>query len=122
MSKSAKLASLAAVQNPCTDAGTLARQAGVTDDVPLHVLAGNVVPLAKGHHMTTVDVQNSSLVLVVAVPKDNVAAPAVRRFPIPCGHQQSGIDCNIFRCQPCHHWQEAIHVRARADDRQNAGN
>ena len=52
-------------------------QAGVTDDVPLFVLAGNVVPLAKGHHMTTVDVRNSSLVLVVAVPKDNAAFPAV---------------------------------------------
>ena len=49
----------------------------MTDDVPLFVLAGNVVPLAKGHHMTTVDVRNSSLVLVVAVPKDNAAFPAV---------------------------------------------
>lgn len=66
-----------------TDASTLVRQAGVTDDVPLHVLAGNVVPLAKGHHMTTVDVQNSSLVLVVAVPKDNVVAPAVRLRAAP---------------------------------------
>jgi len=54
------------------------RQAGVTDDVPLHLLAGNVLPMAKGHHMTTVDVRNSSLVLVVAVPKDNAAFPAVR--------------------------------------------
>lgn len=59
------------------------RQAGVTDDVPLHVLAGNVVPLSKGHHMTTVDVQNSSLVLLVAVPKDNVVAPAVRLCAAP---------------------------------------
>ena len=59
------------------------RQAGVTDDVPLHMLSGNVVPLSKGHHMTTVDVQNSSLVLVVAVPKDNVVAPAVRLRAAP---------------------------------------
>ena len=65
-------------------------QAGVTDDVPLHLLAGNVLPMSKGHHMTTVDVRNSSLVLVVAVPKDNAAFPAVRA----CG------------CSPaCWHWR-----------------
>ncbi len=62
------------------------RQAGVTDDVPLHLLAGNVLPMAKGHHMTTVDVRNSSLVLVVAVPKDNAAFPAVR----VCGSRPAG--------------------------------
>ena len=74
------------------------RQADVTDDVPLHVLAGNVVPLSKGHHMTTVDVQNSSLVLVVAVPKDNVVAPAVRL----CAHLYSQASCLRHYLQ-CNH-------------------
>lgn len=87
----AQVATRVRVQFPfqATDASTLVRQAGVTDDVPLHVLAGNVVPLAKGHHMTTVDVQNSSLVLVVAVPKDNVAAPAVRLCALRCALEQA---------------------------------
>ena len=64
----------------------------MTDDVPLHVLAGNVVPLAKGHHMTTVDVRNSSLALLVAVPKDNAAFPAVRQTAAPpCSAARSDI-------------------------------
>ncbi|KAK9822226.1 hypothetical protein WJX81_001471 [Elliptochloris bilobata] len=75
-----------------TDGGRwVSLNAGVTDDVPLHVLAGNVVPLAKGHHMTTVDVRNSSLVLVVAVPKDNVVAPAARCSGACGAAPQSGV-------------------------------
>jgi hypothetical protein len=50
----------------------LSVQASVTDDIPLHVLGGNIVPMAMGSQfMLTQDVRNSSLALVVAFPAEN---------------------------------------------------
>ena len=47
-------------------------QANVTDNVPLHVLGGNIVPMALGKEfMLTRDVRNASLALVVAFPAEN---------------------------------------------------
>ena len=111
------------VSSQATDASILVRQAGVTDDVPLHVLAGNVVPLAKGHHMTTVDVQNSSLVLVVAVPKDNVVAPAVRLCTTPCVPKPAACCtiCNAVSCLPGRQQWQASCARACTCSRRGAG-
>ena len=50
-------------------------QAGVTDNVPLHVLGGNIIPVALGQEfMTTTAVRNATLALVVALPKENSTA------------------------------------------------
>ena len=47
-------------------------QAGITDNVPLHVLGGNIIPVALGQQfMVTEEVRNASLALIVALPKAN---------------------------------------------------
>ena len=47
-------------------------QAGVTDNVPLHVLGGNIIPVALGtQFMVTEDVRNATISLVVALPAEN---------------------------------------------------
>ena len=47
-------------------------QAGITDNVPLHVLGGNIIPVALGQQfMITEEVRNASLALIVALPKAN---------------------------------------------------
>ena len=47
-------------------------QAGVTDNVPLHVLGGNIIPVALGtQFMVTEDVRNANISLVVALPAEN---------------------------------------------------
>ena len=47
-------------------------QAGVTDNVPLHVLGGNIIPVALGQQfMVTEEVRNASLALIVALPAEN---------------------------------------------------
>ena len=61
-----------------------AAQAGITDNVPLHVLGGNIVPMALGKEfMLTRDVRNASLALVVAFPAENttMAGGAPRNEP-----------------------------------------
>ena len=55
-------------------------QAGVTDNIPLHVLGGNIIPVALGDlFMRTDDVRNASLALIVALPAEN--STATREFP-----------------------------------------
>ena len=50
----------------------MAVQADITDNVPLHVLGGNILPMALGKQfMLTSDVRNASLALVVAFPAEN---------------------------------------------------
>ena len=50
-------------------------QAGVTDNVPLHVLGGNIIPVALGEQfLRTDDVRNASISLIVALPKENTTA------------------------------------------------
>ena len=52
--------------------GSACARANVTDNVPLHVLGGNIVPMALGKQfMLTRDVRNASLALVVAFPAEN---------------------------------------------------
>ena len=47
-------------------------QAGVTDNVPLHILGGNIIPVALGQQfMLTEEVRNASLALIVALPAEN---------------------------------------------------
>ena len=47
-------------------------QAGVTDNVPLHILGGNIIPVALGQQfMLTEDVRNATLALIVALPAEN---------------------------------------------------
>ena len=53
----------------------------MTDNVPLHVLGGNIVPMALGKQfMLTRDVRNASLALVVAFPAEN--STATGSFPV----------------------------------------
>ena len=57
-------------------------QAGVTDNVPLHVLGGNIIPVALGQDfMTTTAVRNATLALVVALPKENSTASGEPHAP-----------------------------------------
>ena len=50
-------------------------QAGITDNVPLHVLGGNIIPVALGEQfLRTEDVRNASISLIVALPKENTTA------------------------------------------------
>ena len=84
-------------------------QAGVTDNVPLHVLGGNIIPVALGQEfMTTTAVRNATLALVVALPKENSTAtgeppaPAVPPLgtPVACSHMQG--HCHAPREAPLH--------------------
>ena len=65
-------------------------QAGVTDNVPLHVLGGNIIPVALGQEfMTTTAVRNATLALVVALPKENSTAtgePPAHQLTRPWAH------------------------------------
>ena len=63
-----------------------APQANTTDNVPLHVLGGNIVPMALGKQfMLTRDVRNASLAFVVAFPAENSTAtgslPLISHLP-----------------------------------------
>eukprot|EP00884_Botryococcus_braunii_P022777 jgi/Botrbrau1/9183/Bobra.0236s0014.1 len=52
---------------------TVTVTAGVTDDVPLHVAGGFILPLGQGG-MTTTEARTSPLTLLVAFPKNSSAA------------------------------------------------
>lgn len=62
-----------------------ARQAELTDNVPLHVLGGNIIPIALGSQfMLTQAVRNASHALVVAFPKANSTyAGSLASLPCP---------------------------------------
>ena len=58
-------------------------QAGITDNVPLHVLGGNIIPVALGEQfLRTEDVRNASISLIVALPKENTTAKG-EAYPSP---------------------------------------
>ena len=62
-------------------------QAGVTDNVPLHVLGGNIIPMALGEQfLRTDDVRNASLSLIVALPKENTTV-----------NGEASLDCSCLR-------------------------
>lgn len=51
----------------------------MTDNVPLHVLGGSIVPMALGKQfMLTSDVRNASLAFVVAFPAENSTVSGAR--------------------------------------------
>lgn len=72
--------------------GCPAFQVGITDDIPVYVLGGTVVPLGEGG-LTTDVARNSSLTLLVAMPGSagNDSAPSLCGLGCPdgaaaCGH------------------------------------
>lgn len=68
----------------CHDAQIAAAQAEITDNVPLHVLGGNIVPMALGtDFMLTEAVRNASHALVVAFPKANSTYAGPHALPLP---------------------------------------
>lgn len=61
-----------------------APQADITDNVPLHVLGGNIIPIALGSQfMLTQAVRNASHALVVAFPKANSTYAGSLSFACP---------------------------------------
>lgn len=54
----------------------------MTDNVPLHVLGGNIIPMALGSEfMLTQAVRNASHALVVAFPKANSTYAGLHALP-----------------------------------------
>ena len=76
-------------------------QAGVTDNVPLHVLGGNIIPVALGEQfLRTDDVRNASLALIVALPKENVTANGEASLTGFCLNGVCGSQTLSWACEP----------------------
>ena len=90
-------------------------QAGVTDNVPLHVLGGNIIPVALGQEfMTTTAVRNATLALVVALPKENSTAtgePPAHQLTRPWAHLFASSHMRAHRRVPK---KEPLYVSASA--------